>query len=153
LPLSLTNTKGGKATLNFYGNAVALYGATSSNHGPYSVSLDGGDSQSFNGSQIAFRPQQLLYLASGLKTGQHTLTLVNDDDQTFTDIDFAIVSQYDVKQAAAPPPSSSSVVFPTGGATTTGLGPSTPVLSSTATTSGQSAADHSTSAANTQPTS
>jgi hypothetical protein len=79
------------------GNAVAVYGATSGNHGPYSVSLDGLPAQNYNGSQIAFRPQMLLYYASGLPIGQHTLVVSNTGatGTTFTDLDYAIVSRWD----------------------------------------------------------
>jgi hypothetical protein len=54
------NTNGAQATFKFYGNGVQLYGATSSNHGPYTVALDGGAPAQYNGTQFKFRPQQLL---------------------------------------------------------------------------------------------
>jgi hypothetical protein len=69
----------------------------------YSVSLDGASADIFNGSQIATRPEQLLYLASGLQKGQHTITIVNMDGR-YMDIDYAIISQYGVEQDAVSPP-------------------------------------------------
>ncbi|EIN11123.1 hypothetical protein PUNSTDRAFT_133172 [Punctularia strigosozonata HHB-11173 SS5] len=98
----LANAPNAAATLTFFGNAVSVYGATSGNHGPYSVSLDGLPGQNYNGSQIHFRPQMLLYYASGLPTTQHSLVLTNTGNgSTFTDIDFAIVSRWDSDVALA----------------------------------------------------
>jgi hypothetical protein len=98
---SMSNTKGGVATLKFYGNAVSLYGATSPVHGSYSVSLDGTTAEFYNASQIIFRPQQLLYLASGLNSAQHTIVVVKQDEMDI-DVDFAIVSCYDSEDAVIP---------------------------------------------------
>jgi hypothetical protein len=42
------------------GNAVALYGATSTNHGLYSVALDNGGATKYNGTASVFRPGTLL---------------------------------------------------------------------------------------------
>ena len=39
--VSRTNILGAWASVLFYGNAISLYGATSSNHGLFSITLDG----------------------------------------------------------------------------------------------------------------
>jgi hypothetical protein len=61
---SLANTDGAQTTFDFYGNGVQLYGAASSNHGIYTVSLDGGMPVTYNGQEVAFRAQQLLVRSS-----------------------------------------------------------------------------------------
>jgi hypothetical protein len=106
----------------FFGNGVQLYGAISSNHGLYSVSLDGGTATQYNGTAITFRPQMLLvstdhfcpacayalqYLASGLETGMHTV-VVSNIGATYTDLDYAIVSQY----GAAPATTTTTTSLP-----------------------------------------
>jgi hypothetical protein len=76
--LSVTNTLDAKSTISFYGtyiglscagtsahrwfpgNAIALYGVVSNNHGNYSVSLDGADPTTYSGTEATFRPQMLL---------------------------------------------------------------------------------------------
>jgi hypothetical protein len=55
-----TQTQNAQARVNFYGNGVALYGATGQSHGTFAVSLDGMPNQDYNATQVAFRPQQLL---------------------------------------------------------------------------------------------
>ncbi|PSR81991.1 hypothetical protein PHLCEN_2v6166, partial [Hermanssonia centrifuga] len=56
-----TNVNGASATLLFNGSAITVYGATSTNHGLFSVSLDGSDSPLLlNGSAPVFRPQNML---------------------------------------------------------------------------------------------
>jgi hypothetical protein len=78
------------AKISFFGNAIALYGATSTNHATYSVSIDGAPASTFNGSSIkpVFRAQRLLYYISNLPSGMHTATLTNLQDQFFTDFDY-----------------------------------------------------------------
>jgi hypothetical protein len=88
---------------------VQLYGATSMNHGPYTVALDGAPPQAYNGSQVAFRPQQLLYVAAGLPTGMHTVTLANTGT-TYTDLDYAVVSRYGEPQGSTGPSAGPSSV-------------------------------------------
>jgi hypothetical protein len=88
---------------------VQLYGATSMNHGPYTVALDGAAPVAYNGSQVAFRPQQLLYVAAGLPTGMHTVTLANTG-ATYTDLDYAIVSRYGEPQGSTGPSAGPSSV-------------------------------------------
>jgi hypothetical protein len=49
-----------QATLSFWGNHVELYGATSDNHGSFSVALDGAPPVMLNGTSPIFRAQTLL---------------------------------------------------------------------------------------------
>jgi hypothetical protein len=57
---STTTTQNAQATVNFWGNGIALFGAANTSHGTYSVSLDGATATSYNAAQISFRPQQIL---------------------------------------------------------------------------------------------
>lgn len=57
---SRTNTQNAAASLLFYGNAVTAYGATSVNHGPFTVQLDGGTPVTLNGSAPTLRYQNML---------------------------------------------------------------------------------------------
>ncbi len=52
---------GASASLLFNGSAITVYGATSTDYGLFSVSLDGSDSPLLlNGSAPMFRPQNML---------------------------------------------------------------------------------------------
>jgi hypothetical protein len=55
-------------SLLFTGNHVELYGATSANHGRFSVSLDGGPTKTMTGIAPTFRPQQLLVSLQPLRS-------------------------------------------------------------------------------------
>jgi hypothetical protein len=57
---SVTDGLNAAAEIHFTGNAISLYGATSSNHGAFSVSLDGAAPVILNGTAPTFRPQTLL---------------------------------------------------------------------------------------------
>ena len=56
----MTSVTRASATISFKGNAITVYGATSGNHGAFTVALDGGVSVALNGSAKAFRPQNML---------------------------------------------------------------------------------------------
>jgi hypothetical protein len=101
------------------------------NHGAYSVALDGSAPQTYNGSAIAFRPQQLLYLASGLQTGMHRVALQNVGTN-YADVDYAIVSRYGVKGDAPPPVQSTT----SSGAGSTVKGVNTNTVGNAGTTGG-----------------
>lgn len=56
------------ATVMFEGNAIALYGATNTDHGLFSVSIDDGPESTFNGSAPELRFQMLLVSYACLMT-------------------------------------------------------------------------------------
>ncbi|KAI0091113.1 hypothetical protein BDY19DRAFT_683926 [Irpex rosettiformis] len=90
-----TNNTRASATITFQGNAITVYGATSGNHGAFTVTLDGGVSVGLNGSASAFRPQNMLYYAGGLSNDSHTLTIVNiDSSSKYFDLDKVMVSKW-----------------------------------------------------------
>jgi hypothetical protein len=59
----VTNVAGATATISFDGNAIRLYGAVSNNHGPFTLSLDGGPLVHLTGAAYSYTPKTLLVLA------------------------------------------------------------------------------------------
>jgi hypothetical protein len=118
------------------------------------VSLDGAAPQPFNGTQVAFRSQQMMYMASGLPSGPHTVVLTNVGG-LFTDVDYAIVSRYGVPQGAGGPtgaPSgavSASASGSSGSASASGASVDSISGTGVPTTSAAPLSDHTTSAAGT----
>ncbi|KAH8827747.1 hypothetical protein DL96DRAFT_1115101 [Flagelloscypha sp. PMI_526] len=102
-----TKDPSGFLTLPFSGNSIRVYGGTGRNHGPYSVTLDGGQAQVYNGStpsDVVYRGQQLLYLASNLPAGNHSLTLSNLGPQgSYVDIDYYVQETWPSSQTSSGP--------------------------------------------------
>ncbi|KAJ7041158.1 hypothetical protein C8F04DRAFT_1391271 [Mycena alexandri] len=88
---TLCTTQGSSATFAFTGTQVFVFGAKRSNHGPYSVTLDG-TSTLFDG--FSANPAGVfstLFASDVLPQGQHTVTVTNQLNNTalpFLDIDF-----------------------------------------------------------------
>jgi hypothetical protein len=72
---SYSATTGNKVTFTFTGNAIQWLGSYASNHGYASVSLDGGAATSVDTYASTSIPQSVLYSATGLSQGTHTLTI------------------------------------------------------------------------------
>lgn len=90
------------ATLNFLGDAVSLYGATGLSYGTYSVQLDGGDIQTYDANKKYTETQVLLYHASKLGGGTHSLAIANAPDSNGAGllIDYAMLLEADVHKDA-----------------------------------------------------
>jgi hypothetical protein len=110
---SVTDGLNAAAEIHFTGNAISLYGATSSNHGSFSVSLDGAAPVILNGTAPTFRPQTLLvrvtaptrahiahfesqYRWDRLTDTDHVVSVQNlaTDANVYLDLDYAVVSRY-----------------------------------------------------------
>ncbi|GJE94533.1 hypothetical protein PsYK624_107030 [Phanerochaete sordida] len=93
-----TNTANAYATLTFSGNAIAVYGVTSTNHGFFSVALDGAPPIKLNGTipgDQSIRYQNLLYWAGGLSYGQHSVIITNvDTNGNWLDLDKFTISHW-----------------------------------------------------------
>ncbi|GJE94535.1 hypothetical protein PsYK624_107050 [Phanerochaete sordida] len=94
-----TNIVNAYATVTFEGNAVAVYGVTSTNHGFFNVSLDKAPPVMLNGTMPGDQPgpryQNLLYWAGGLSSGQHTVTITNiDSNGLWLDLDKFVISRW-----------------------------------------------------------
>jgi len=100
---------------------VSVYGATSPQHGTFSVQVDDQTTVQMNGSAPTFRPQTLLvsprssvaqlylisesqYWAGSLGPGQHNVTLTNTDSQLNFDFDDLVASTWTIPAATAPSP-------------------------------------------------
>ncbi|KZS92687.1 hypothetical protein SISNIDRAFT_486205 [Sistotremastrum niveocremeum HHB9708] len=103
--LHATNEQNVQAVISFEGNAVYLYGATSDNHGIFSVQIDDGPISNLNGSAPTFRPQTLLWYQGGLKAGAHNLTMTNTGTSVLAnnwmDVDYVVTETF-----ASPPATS-----------------------------------------------
>ncbi|KAJ7080959.1 hypothetical protein B0H15DRAFT_786862 [Mycena belliarum] len=86
---TLSTTKGSSASFSFSGTQVWIFGAKRSNHGPYTVALDGKSSQ-FDG----FSEDDdftALFDSGPLKQGQHKVVITNavkDPRKPFLDVDY-----------------------------------------------------------------
>ncbi|KIY48527.1 hypothetical protein FISHEDRAFT_73497 [Fistulina hepatica ATCC 64428] len=86
---TLTNTSGAYASFLFNGTGVQIYGAKRNNHGQYTVSLDNGTENVFDGYSATNLFQQVLYSASSLSDVKHTVVITNSDDGKYLDVDMA----------------------------------------------------------------
>jgi len=94
-----TATTGAQASLTFNGDAVAVYGGSSFDHGDYEVLVDG-HSQRYNGGgdnglARIYHAQTLLFFANNLGSQQHNLTIISHGTNTtkFLDLDSVAVYQ------------------------------------------------------------
>ncbi|KAK8853219.1 hypothetical protein IAR55_003921 [Kwoniella newhampshirensis] len=88
-----TGTIGDAVTFSFSGSSIQLFGAFDQDRGDYSVILDGGSSQRFNGTTTEFSAETTLYMASNLADGPHTLHLTNlGGSGSMLNIDYAVLN-------------------------------------------------------------
>jgi hypothetical protein len=110
---SVTTSTNATATISFWGNGAAIYGAVSRNHGPFTVSLDGAPEINLDGASYGFLPQTLLVIStprcilahalmlclqfhfSGLPTGMHSIVVKHTatNGSISTDLDYVMVYQ------------------------------------------------------------
>ena len=67
-----------RVTVTFYGSAISYYTEANSDEGDIGVSLDGVSQGTVDAYAAARSAQRVLYSASGLTPGLHTLTLTKD---------------------------------------------------------------------------
>nr|GAT58561.1 predicted protein [Mycena chlorophos] len=81
-----TQSQGSAASLEFSGNAIAVYGTVSPNHANIQLSIDG--QSTIINTQPSFisamHPQTLLYYADNLDSSQHMLIVTNAGQQSGT---------------------------------------------------------------------
>ncbi|WVW86131.1 hypothetical protein I302_108172 [Kwoniella bestiolae CBS 10118] len=81
--------------LQFNGSSIQIFGGTYTDHGNYSIVLDDGPEQRYNGTFFRLQPQVPLYTANNLQDGPHTLTMINvgtGPKGNFLDFDYAVVN-------------------------------------------------------------
>lgn len=81
-----TNLKGASVNFTFYGTAVEVFGAARPNHGNFKAGIDG-SLQEYPGGSSGDHWQEVLFTQSNLPLGEHTVQLVNADEDRFLDID------------------------------------------------------------------
>ncbi|KAI3618244.1 hypothetical protein WG66_005685 [Moniliophthora roreri] len=110
-----TNGDGASFSLTFQASAIYVFGDKKNDHGLYSVSLDNGSAEIYNGVSgcgggFGFTCEQQLpsikYFASNLAQGNHTLTLTNIPgvNKSFFDLDSIVLtvpSKYGPRQLNA----------------------------------------------------
>lgn len=74
----VTGSNTAKATVTFEGDAIAIYGGVGPQYGPYAVKLDGQPAALFTANSTNSHAQQILYFASGLGAGNHTVVINNN---------------------------------------------------------------------------
>ncbi|KIK13333.1 hypothetical protein PISMIDRAFT_688726 [Pisolithus microcarpus 441] len=82
------------ATLTFTGEMVTLFGKTGASNGPYTVQLDGGQTNVYNATANLSYYGITLFHADNLGSGQHQLTITNTPsiNGQGLGIDYAMVS-------------------------------------------------------------
>ncbi|WWD03607.1 hypothetical protein V865_001661 [Kwoniella europaea PYCC6329] len=81
--------------LQFNGSSIQVFGGLFTDHGNYSIVLDDGPEEKYNGTFFRLQPQVPLYTANNLQDGPHTLTMINVGGGlagNFLDFDYAVVN-------------------------------------------------------------
>ncbi|KAG8774082.1 hypothetical protein FRC19_001577 [Serendipita sp. 401] len=85
-------------TYTFNGSAVSIFGVVGPSQGPYTVQVDSNPVESYTARSATLFTQQLLYRATGLSDGVHTVRLANAPaslGQALT-IDYAVATKVQV---------------------------------------------------------
>ncbi|WVW86123.1 hypothetical protein I302_108163 [Kwoniella bestiolae CBS 10118] len=92
--IHLTGESGGSMLLPFNGISIQIFSGLNVDHGEYSVSIDDGPAQTFNGSHFERSTQVPHFTASGLAEGPHVLKITNSgtSGSPIVGFDFAIVN-------------------------------------------------------------
>ncbi|KAF8995688.1 hypothetical protein BDQ17DRAFT_1250442 [Cyathus striatus] len=86
---TLTNTQGSYMSFVYYGLGIQIYGAKRSNHGNYRVVVDNG-TYSYDGTGFSSNDtfQQSLFNYSTPTENWHNVTITNEENNKYLDIDF-----------------------------------------------------------------
>ncbi|KAG9019891.1 hypothetical protein FRB90_000021 [Tulasnella sp. 427] len=74
----ITGSNTAQASLTFQGDAIAIYGGVGPQYGPYQVTLDNQQPALFTANSTNLHTQQIIYFASGLGAGNHTVVIKNN---------------------------------------------------------------------------
>ncbi|RDB16554.1 hypothetical protein Hypma_002768 [Hypsizygus marmoreus] len=89
------------------GDAVSLYGTVGPKNGPYTVQMDGWLVKSYLGTRDTYISQTLLFYASDLGPGSHSLEVTNRNDGNLLEIDYALIHRVEAfpgSQTSTPGP-------------------------------------------------
>ncbi|EIW72237.1 hypothetical protein TREMEDRAFT_58395 [Tremella mesenterica DSM 1558] len=90
----LTNIAGSTMSFTFNGTSCQIFGGLNHDHGRYSVSLDGGTEEMYNGNWFELLTKIPLYTVNGLDQGIHTIIMTNHGNGSTKDfdVDYAVVN-------------------------------------------------------------
>ncbi|KAI0339769.1 hypothetical protein BDW22DRAFT_1431267 [Trametopsis cervina] len=103
-----TQTIGSQAALSFTGDAIAIYGGVSFDHGIYTVSIDGKAKTLNGGGYSEYHPKTLLYFAQGLGAGPHDLAITAGSQYLDVDSIVLYAATGGANATSAPPPTSTT---------------------------------------------
>lgn len=78
------------------GDVVSLYGTIGPQNSDYTARLDDWPAKTVFANRLTWAPQVLLFHADNLGPGNHTLTIINQDDDKLLDIDYALVERLEI---------------------------------------------------------
>ncbi|ODO10224.1 hypothetical protein I350_02453 [Cryptococcus amylolentus CBS 6273] len=107
----LTSTIGDEMSFQFTGSSIQLFASVNTDHGNYSVTLDGGDARVFNAENWELIYGTPMFSATGLGEGNHTIKLSNLGGGTGGENVFGF--DYAVVNSTSSSPSSSAGVSAT----------------------------------------
>ncbi|KDR74995.1 hypothetical protein GALMADRAFT_122490 [Galerina marginata CBS 339.88] len=84
---TITEVKGESMSFKFFGTSVWVFGAKRGNHGNYIVQINEDPYLQFNGQSAPDEFNQMLF-NSTVDLGTHNLTISNDEESKFLDIDY-----------------------------------------------------------------
>ncbi|KAK6909455.1 hypothetical protein I203_103474 [Kwoniella mangroviensis CBS 8507] len=90
----MSSTTGSIMELKFNGSSIQLFSSINTDHGDYTISLDGGEQEVYSGNNWQLLYQVPIYTISGLTEGEHTITITNQgvSPQNVVGFDFAMVN-------------------------------------------------------------
>lgn len=77
--------------LSLLGDAIALYGPVGPSAASYTVQVDSGNPMLYAANRVVYRSQQVLFFASNLGTGVHSLRVQTPSASGELAIDYATV--------------------------------------------------------------
>ncbi|KAG8908403.1 hypothetical protein FRB99_006608 [Tulasnella sp. 403] len=100
----ITSSTVGTIQLAFQGDTIAVIGGVGPDYGSYNVSVDSNPRGQYNAKVPIHHAQQVLYLASGLGSGNHTLKIQNKPNAVGNMLDLDQIQVFGGNATALTPP-------------------------------------------------
>ncbi|KAG8908404.1 hypothetical protein FRB99_006609 [Tulasnella sp. 403] len=104
----ITSSNLGTIQFAFQGDTIVVIGGVGPNHGSYNVLLDETPQPQYSGKFPNHHARQVLYIASGMGGGNHTLEIQNKPDSVGNFLDLDSIQVFGGNAAALPIPSQTS---------------------------------------------
>ncbi|KAG8908405.1 hypothetical protein FRB99_006610 [Tulasnella sp. 403] len=104
----ITSSNVGTIQYAFQGDAITVTGGIGPRYGSYNVLVDGTSQGQFSGKWVNNHPRQLLFIASGLGSGNHTLTVQNKPEDAGDTLDLYQIQVFGGNATSLSPPSQSN---------------------------------------------